>query len=146
MYLPRQLQALQLLRSIKSSFLRQIEPLLRESGLSLVQTCLLSGVSSGEIENINGVCRSLEMGQGNASTMCKKLEQSGLLRRERCQEDERVVRLSLTEPGQAALCGVFQRIDERWAAAEEDYPQLVQRIIDGLEAAEELLRRTEYPS
>jgi len=135
-----QLQALQILRSIRVNFQRRMEPLLREAGLSLVQACLLLSIGSGEIENINGACRVLELGQGNASTLCKKMEESGLLLRERSKQDERVVQLSLTQAGQEKIQTLLEEIDLRWGQVHRDYPALVQKLLDGLDAADALLR------
>lgn len=138
-----QLQALQILRSIKGNFERRMEPLLREAGLSMVQASLLLGIGSGEIENINSACRALDMGQGNASTMCKKLEQCGLLLRERSKQDERVVQLSLTPVGQEKMNTLLKEIDHRWGKAYADHPELVQQLLDGLAAADALLQLPE---
>ena len=140
---PDRIQALQLLRGVKRNFLQQMEPLLGQSGLSMPQICLLLGVDSGEIEHINGVCRALGMGPGNASTLCKRLEQDGLLRRERSKEDERVVCLSLTELGRATVRQFVQALEYRWEQAARTYPELERRILDGLQAADELLRRSQ---
>lgn len=137
------IQALQLLRGIKRNFLRQMEPLLGQSGFSMPQICLLLGVESGEIAHIHDVCQALGMGPGNASTLCKKLEQDGLLCRERSKTDERVVCLSLTESGKLAVQQFSQAMERRWEQAAQAYPDLERRILDGLQAADELLRRSQ---
>ncbi|MDO4732443.1 MAG: winged helix DNA-binding protein [Bacillota bacterium] len=138
-----QLQALHILRSIRVNFQRRMEPILREADLSLIQILLLLGISSGDIENVNGVCRVLELGQGNASTLCKKMEQSGLLLRERSRQDERVVQLSLTQAGEEKVQTLLQEIDRRWGQVHRDHPALVRQLMEGLAAADALLRLPE---
>ena len=133
------LQALQTLERIRLNARRYIEPLLRQEGLGIVQAMLLAGVANGEIENIGGVCQTMEMGQGNASTLCKRMEQDGLLLRERSKEDERVVRLSLTDRGASTLERVAETLDRYWDQAAQAYPELEARILDGLEAVDQML-------
>jgi len=101
--------------NMKNNLRRLMDPILQNENITPMQTHILFEVSKGNVNNISAVCNELGINQGNASTMCKKLEQIDLLKRERSTEDERVVTLSLTPKGQAILNnldGQFKLFDE----------------------------------
>ena len=50
---------------------------------------------------VSEICRRLYLDNGTVSPMLKKMEKDGLLRKTRSPEDERVVRITLTEEGRA---------------------------------------------
>jgi len=89
--------------NMKNNMRRLMDPILQHENITPMQTHILFEVSKGNINNISGICNELGVNQGNASTMCKKLEQIDLLKRERSTEDERVVTLSLTPKGMTLL-------------------------------------------
>lgn len=55
------------------------------------------------------LCRTLRYDTGSMTRMLDRLENQGLIRRERSTEDRRVVRLALTEAGEA-ICPRLQQI------------------------------------
>jgi Transcriptional regulators len=101
--------------NMKNNLRRLMEPVLQHENITPMQTHILFEVSKGNINNISAICNELGINQGNASTMCKKLEQIDLLKRERSTEDERVVTLSLTPKGETILNNLneqFKLFDE----------------------------------
>lgn len=63
-------------------------------------------VSIGSLGKLIGVTG------GNISNICKKLEKQGFVNRNRSEEDERVVKVSLTEKGQEAARRVGDYLDK----------------------------------
>ncbi|CCG08785.1 MarR family winged helix-turn-helix transcriptional regulator [Pararhodospirillum photometricum] len=61
----------------------------------LIRICLNLETTAADL------CRSLSYDSGSMTRMIDRLEGQGLIRRERSEEDRRVVRLALTEAGEA---------------------------------------------
>ena len=130
----------QLLQALRINVNKLVEPLTRAEGLTFLQFMVLSHIADDESNvNINCLCSMTGMGQANASTLCKRLEQEGLIKRERSREDERIVNLSLTDEGRAVLERIYTSFF-RYADVLERYPeQDMQAIINGLHGIDSLL-------
>lgn len=124
---------------LKLNLNRMLNPLLRRLGLTFLQMIVLNGVESGRIRQITDVSAFLEVGQGNASTLCKKLETDGFLKRERSRADERVVNLSLTEKGCSIVEELHSRMDDVLKKALGVAPEAVDSMLDGIRAANRLV-------
>ena len=96
---------------IKTSIKTILDPIFGEADLSFLHAIILIGISQGAINNVSGICRETGMSAGNASTLCKRLENGGLLTRLRGQDDERIVNIKLTEEG-------VSRVDKIWTLME----------------------------
>lgn len=101
--------------NMKNNVRRVIDPIVQNENLTPLQAYVLLEIEKGGVNNISGVCNDFGINQGNASTMCKKLEQAGLLLRERSEDDERVVILSVTDKGRKVL----KKIEEQFLAFDE---------------------------
>lgn len=98
-------------------------PIVEDLGLTMLQARILVEVqAAGEI-TIGDLGESIGTGSGNASTMCKRLEQMGCVRRERALADERVVFVSLTEEGQALLIEMEREIARRYGSILRNWPE-----------------------
>lgn len=91
-------------------------------------------LSVGELANELGITTS------SATVACKRLEKAGLLTRERCADDERIVRVALTEQGLAQIDAWRQRkresLTDLLSVLDQQDQQELQRIIERvLEAA-----------
>lgn len=53
--------------------------------------------------SIGELAAALGISQSSTTTACKRLERDSLVHRERCVDDERIVRVSLTETGKAQV-------------------------------------------
>lgn len=93
---------------LQNSIRSSISLILHDSGLTPLQSYTLSLINSGEATNVGKLCSLLGTNQSNASTLCKKLEQSGLITRTRSHIDERVVVLSITDKGLDAVARVHE--------------------------------------
>ena len=76
-------------------------PLLKPLGLTYTQYLVLLALwESGEVK-VGELCSRLYLDCGTMTQMLKKMEESGLLTRCRCKNDERCVSICLTEKGWA---------------------------------------------
>jgi DNA-binding MarR family transcriptional regulator len=90
-----------LLYSTSRSMTRLYRPFLKELGLTYPQylvMLVLWECDENEI-TVGDLGERLRLDSGTLTPLLKRLEQSGLLLRTRCQEDERVVLIALSEEG-----------------------------------------------
>ena len=74
-------------------------PFLHELHLTYTQYLVMLVLWEQDEIPVSEICKKLYLDNGTVSPLLKKLEQEGLLHRSRASEDERVVRVSLTEDG-----------------------------------------------
>jgi DNA-binding MarR family transcriptional regulator len=74
-----------------------------ELGLTTAQFGILKVVQDGSEDTAAELCRRYNMDPGAMARMLDKLDEKGLIQRERSSEDRRVVRIALTDSGRA-LC------------------------------------------
>lgn len=140
----RELRAMELIQRMKSRVGRIVESAAQQEGLTQLQCCVLLEIAGGST-TVGAVSEQTHIGQGNTSTLCKRLEQAGYLRRTRNREDERVVVLSLTDRGRGALENIGARLREYETVLEELPGQVRADILRGLAAMEVALDRlSEY--
>ena len=85
--------------SLLSALDRELEPF----GLSAMQFAALKHVIQGDADTAAGLCRFMYYDGGSMTRLLDKLEERGLLRRERCADDRRVVYLRVSANGRALL-------------------------------------------
>ncbi|AZZ91601.1 MarR family transcriptional regulator [Hahella sp. KA22] len=92
-----------LLYSCSRSMTSLYRPLLNELGLTypqyLAMLVLWEGDRSGEAMSIKHICERLLLDTGTVTPLLKRLQQQGLITRQRSAEDERSVLLGLTDAG-----------------------------------------------
>ena len=76
-------------------------PLLEELGLTYPQYLVMLVLWEHGSVPIKDIGAALQLDYGTLTPLIKRLESAGLVRRERSAEDERTVRVSLTEQGAA---------------------------------------------
>ena len=125
---------LAMFQQMKSRINRVVDPLVQTENLTPLQGSVLLEVARGHT-SVGAICEQTGMGQANASTLCKKLEQAGVLSRSRNPRDERVVDLTLTEQGWQTLERIRQRLDryEDWLGQLPD--EVLEDIRRGIRAA-----------
>lgn len=120
---------------MKGKLDRLLEPLAQAEGLTALQMLVLLHVAKG-VNTVGAISGQTRMGQANASTLCKKLEQAGYLCRSRSARDERVVVLTLTELGRESLGRIQARI-ARYEKMLEGLPeQVMEELVRGKRAAD----------
>lgn len=79
---------------------REVE---KACGVSGAQVWVLASLAETPGMRVTELAQALSIHASTTSNLLDKIEKGGLLRRERSTQDQRVVRLYLTEAGQAAL-------------------------------------------
>jgi DNA-binding MarR family transcriptional regulator len=67
------------------------------------QFIVMAGLSWGEMKSASDLCKGISYDAGAMTRMIDRLEEKGLLRRSRCPDDRRLVKLEITEKGSVAM-------------------------------------------
>ncbi len=76
-------------------------PYLKPLGITYTQYLVLMALWEQDSQSVGALCRLLLLDSGTLTPLLKKMEASGLIRRERSRADERIVIITLTEAGRA---------------------------------------------
>ena len=79
---------------------RIIDTHMEPHGISAAQFKVLIIMAQYGVDTPAELCRHLSLDSGSMTRMLDRLEHKGLLARQRCADDRRLVRLALTEDGQ----------------------------------------------
>ena len=82
---------------------RLYKPLLDGLGITYPQYLVLGALREGEVLTIGGLATRLSLEPSTITPLVKRLDAAGLVVRRRNQDDEREVRVSLTEQGRGLL-------------------------------------------
>jgi DNA-binding MarR family transcriptional regulator len=93
----------QLLGRARASLLSRLDAELERFGLTGMQFAVLKQLAEGAAHTAADLCRSMQYDTGAMTRIVDRLEQRGLIRRERCREDRRVVFLRVAPSGRAQL-------------------------------------------
>jgi DNA-binding MarR family transcriptional regulator len=106
---------------------RRTDTLLTTLGLSPPEAMLLRSVASTADATVLGLADGCGLGGSTAVGAIDRLEQTGLVQRERDREDRRVVRVRITERGRevteqlpALACALEDELTEGFSAAERE--------------------------
>jgi DNA-binding MarR family transcriptional regulator len=120
-----------LMSRARASLLAGLDAELAPFGLNAMQYAVLKQLADGNARTAADLCRYMHYDTGSMTRILDRLEEKGLLRRERCREDRRVVFLRVAPAGRAQL----PRLRAAGSRVLEDH-------LAGFEAAEvENLRR-----
>ncbi len=109
------------------------KPFIEIYGLTMMQSRILVAVKECEQATVGTVSKIIDVKSGNGSNMCKKLEQEGFVKRIRSLEDERVVKLVLTEKGEKTLEKINEDILNKYGPVldnktDEEFEQMIKGI------------------
>ncbi|WP_042388030.1 MarR family winged helix-turn-helix transcriptional regulator [Streptacidiphilus melanogenes] len=110
---------------------QRYRPLLEELGLTYPQYLVLLVLWEHDSVPVKDIGVALQLDYGTLTPLIKRLETSGLVRRERSPQDERTVQVSLTEQGEELRVRartVPQAIGEAMALPPQDFDD-VRRIL-----------------
>jgi DNA-binding MarR family transcriptional regulator len=93
----------QLMGRARASMLSSLDAELAHFGLSSMQFAVLKHLSEGTAQTSADLCRVMFHDTGAMTRILDRLEHKGLVRRERCREDRRVVFLRVAPNGRALL-------------------------------------------
>jgi MarR family transcriptional regulator, multiple antibiotic resistance protein MarR len=88
-----------LLTQVRGRMVAAIDAELAPLDITWAQWGILLQIANGKAETAAELCRNTGCDTGSTTRMLDRLEQKGLLRRERSTEDRRIVHLRLTEAG-----------------------------------------------
>lgn len=112
-------------------------PLLKPLGLTYTQYIVCLALWEEGRTTVGDLCRKLYLDCGTLTPLLKKMEESGWVSRCRCKEDERVVRLTVTEEGWAlreAVRDIPARVGGDVPLTKEESGQLYRLLYKLLEA------------
>ena len=120
---------------IRAGIERLILPLTQSYGLTPTQASVLNIIRKNERATISDIVKTLDFNQGNMSSMCKKLESDGFIKREKSPDDERKSFLTLTDKGTRAILGI-----DEFFSVEEGECWITPEDFEEAKAAVEILR------
>ena len=128
------LETLEELIRMKTGIDHLMFPLTQKFSITPMQATALYIIEKNPDATVSSIFKKLDLNQGNVSSMCKKLEADGFLKKNKCPLDERRYYLSLTPKGRAALEGIEQLFsyDEEncWLTKKELEDALVEEFND----------------
>src|ERR1700720_1254095 len=91
-----------LIGRVRTVMLSRLDGELQPFGITGMQFAILKSVTDGTAETAADLCRLLHYDNGSMTRLVDRIEQKGLIRRERSKDDRRVVSLRVTAAGRAA--------------------------------------------
>jgi DNA-binding MarR family transcriptional regulator len=88
---------------VRSLMLSKLDGELQPFGITGMQYATLKCLADGSAETSSDLCRLLHYDAGSMTRLVDRLEEKELIRRERSQDDRRVVSLRVTSAGRALL-------------------------------------------
>ena len=125
---------------IRTGVERLMLPAAQSYGLTPTQVAVLNLIRKNGMATVSSLFKALDFNQGNMSSMCKKLEADGFIKKIKCTDDERKSYLTLTDKATEALDGidrVFTFEDsESWITTEE-----FERAVEAVAVLREVARK-----
>lgn len=133
------------MRRLNDHMERRLHPFCTRQGITSLQLSILMTLHHAGPQTVSALARRTCMAGANNSTLCKRLEKDGFVRRERDPADERQVRVSLTGKGAEVVekFGNMCKKQKQMLAAyltEEETRQVVagiEKLLDALEKYEQ---------
>lgn len=119
-----------------------ITSLCEQHGVTMLQGRILVEIHQHGSHTIGSLASRLNIAGTNISTMCKKLGTKGFLERVRDEEDERVVKLILSEKGNSVVKEINQELIEKiLISIKGETDESLYEIINGLKKMNDLLEK-----
>jgi DNA-binding MarR family transcriptional regulator len=129
-------------RKISESMSNAFCPVCEHYGLTMLQVRILVELYRCDSHTVGSLADSTSVAGANVSAMCKKLEGRGLLERLRNQDDERVVKIALTQMGQGIVLEIDTSLNEKFLQQMEgESEETLDDIILGLKKLDTLLQK-----
>lgn len=117
-----------------------MHPFCADAGITPTQLRVMMALHFEGPQTTGTLARQSCMAMGNLSTLCKKLEAGGMVHRRRDPQDERLVRVSLTEQGEEIILAFLRQCEGHLASwSRRVPPEDMQAIEAGLERLVQLL-------
>ncbi|MBV8464606.1 MAG: MarR family transcriptional regulator [Burkholderiales bacterium] len=99
-----------LLQQVRTCLGDTLNDELADLGISWAQWKVLIRIHFGDKPTSANLCRGLEMDTGSMTRMLDRLEEKGLISRNRCIHDRRVIYLALTDAGRAMVPDMLEAV------------------------------------
>lgn len=117
-------------------------PVCEEHGLTMMQVRVLTELYQSGSHTIGSLASDTCAAGANISAMCKKLEKMEFLKRLRDQEDERVVKVALTDKGYGIVTEIDRTLNNKFSEQIKDMDEeTLNDIITGLEKLNILIQK-----
>jgi len=130
------------LHSAAQAVVRANRPMLDKLGLTYPQYLVMVVLWAEDQQTVGSIGDKLFLDSSTLTPLLKRLEAAGLVRRTRCPEDERQVRVSLTEQGKA-LYEEACRHRPTWHTRAFDHPDEMSALRERIVALRDRLRAHE---
>lgn len=126
---------------IRTKFQNIITHVAQREGISSNYLLILLAIDCQQLDTIGKVAQHLAMRQTNVSTLCKQMEQDGLIQRCRNSADVRVVNVSLTPQGQQIMVSLKQFLKALETKIKQQYDAVVdgEALVQGAQAFQQLV-------
>lgn len=135
-------ELLHITRSLQNMVHAGVMPICQRHALTAQQMYVLTelasepGQSAGQLSDRAGILRT------NFSTVCRKLEERGLVERNRSARDKRAFELHLTEEGRALLRSIDEEVNRLYGPLFEAEPlETFEAILSGFRALRDFTDR-----
>lgn len=129
---------LTMFQTLKAKTARLLDHVVQAEGLTPLQACVLYHLYQQDAA-VGDISDLAVIGQANASSLCKKLEQEGFLTRTRRASDRRVVILSLTPRGRETVERLQARLNHYLDLLNALPTDAKEELIRGFRAANQML-------
>ncbi len=110
-----------LIRTGSNYIMPKIEALFAEKDLTFIQYSILMNLRFGLAGNCGELCQNLRHDSGALTRVLDQLEKRGLVERQRCKTDRRVVKLLITDKGFAVTETVLPLLIDQYNEWLEDF-------------------------
>lgn len=123
----------QLMRSIHLKLKNMIDSFFSDFGVTGVQAMVLGELYLNEDLKVTDLAKELNMTNSNLSAICRRLENNGMLMRKRDSNDQRIVKITLTEKAHQMAESMAKTMRESYfplyqSATEEDWADIVRGL------------------
>lgn len=88
----------------------------KDTGLTTPQLVVVRAIAAGDSLTASEIARAVSLSQATVTTLLNRLEDRGLITRQRSEEDRRRVNVQLTEAGRALVATAPEPLQEQFAA------------------------------
>lgn len=136
-----------LIRSINDSMNSISKPDYKIYGLTTIQARILMEIYLCQKLTVGELGKMMMISSGNISTLCKRMEKMGLLKRIRDENDERVVKVLLTDDGIHIMEKIEADLTKKYLPIVSKVPQNdLKKIIEGLRMLDLLFKEIQKAS
>jgi DNA-binding MarR family transcriptional regulator len=134
-----------LIRNLNKSMRHRFHDFMQDSGLTFPQLSVISTLTKNGELKVSVLSEKMGLSDSTVSGILDRLEQKNIIRRERNQDDRRVVKIALTEESRKFCKDFHKRKEEHFSnLLKRLSEQEIKDIIKGLETLNSVLSNGEH--